>query len=283
MKTILSLSLMVLVAWKATDTLSDLNLTQTQVEKVTMYGAKTGFTLPSWSEYSLYNFVKKAKSLPAGSQAAAVKSLGAIVKTYVQSEQFKGEWQAYLKEKGFYDPKAAGDVARLEEMKKQSAKQKGDMAASTKKMNESQQQMAKILKEHPEMMDMMKNQMSKEDWAEMQEYLKNPQKATAAAQGNTSSGDDYIKKEEARIQKAQEDYENNKYTNMVRLRLKSVIETANSVDFAAEVKANKYNQKKFVNPVYEKKSDLWKLFYRAGKEPTMAARDFAQQWLGELK
>jgi hypothetical protein len=34
---------------------------------------------------------------------------------------------------------------------------------------------------------------------------------------------------------------------------------------------------------YERKDNMWKLCFRAGKETTEAGRKFAQAWLGELK
>jgi hypothetical protein len=38
----------------------------------------------------------------------------------------------------------------------------------------------------------------------------------------------------------------------------------------------------FVNPAYESKSHSWKMLYRLGKEPTMAAAAAAEAWLKEL-
>jgi hypothetical protein len=34
--------------------------------------------------------------------------------------------------------------------------------------------------------------------------------------------------------------------------------------------------KKLANPAYEKKSDLWKAMFRAGKAPTLATSDMAK-------
>jgi hypothetical protein len=53
------------------------------------------------------------------------------------------------------------------------------------------------------------------------------------------------------------------------------------IDFNAALKESGGN-KVFVNPAYEKKSNKWKMAFRAGKEVTEAARAFAQQWLKEL-
>jgi hypothetical protein len=57
---------------------------------------------------------------------------------------------------------------------------------------------------------------------------------------------------------------------------------AKDVDFAAELFERK-GVKYFTNPVYERKSDRWKMVFRAGKEVVEVARAFVQQWMLELK
>lgn len=276
---LLKIALLMLVAATTADILTDLAIPQAQLERVAMKTAQEGPQVPEWNRYSLRDFVKKAKALPAGTQAAAVKSLGAAVKAYIASDRFKKEWQAYVAEQDIRNPRANGEYERLAEMKKQAAKQKADMAESSKRTDASQAQMAKMLKENPQMLDAMKSQMSKEEWAEMEKQLTGGIKTPA---GNTAD-DGPVQRAEAELREAQKRYDDSRYPAMVKNRLASFIETANSVDFAAQVKTDKYGTKKFVNPAYEKKNDLWKHLYRAGKEPTVAARDFAQQWLGEVK
>lgn len=69
---------------------------------------------------------------------------------------------------------------------------------------------------------------------------------------------------------------------LLRAQLQRLVQLAPTVDFAA---ATQMKDKKlvFVNPVYEKKPNDWKLLYRAGKGPAMAAAAVAQQLLTELK
>jgi len=277
---LLKIALLILVAAKTADILADLTLTQTQVEQVSMATAQKGLAIPAWNNYELYSFVKKAKALPAGAQAAAVKSLGAVVKAYVASGRFKSEWQAYVAGQALYNPRASGDYEKLAEIKKQAANQKTEMAESSKKMDASQAQMAKMLKENPQMVESMKSQMGKEEWAEMEKYLKGEDKIPS---DNTGGDSRQVEETEKKLKEQQARYDNSQYPTMVKNRLENFIATATSVDFAAQVKTDKYGTKKFVNPDYERKSDFWKQLYRAGKEPVMAARDFAQQWRGELK
>ncbi len=277
---ILKIAVLLLFAATTADILTDLSIPQARLEEVVMKTAQEGLQVPEWNRFSLRDFVNKAKVLPAGSQAAAVKSLGVVVKAYIASERFKKEWQAYVAGLNVRDPRANGEYEQLAEAKKKAASQQAEAEKASVQMDESQKQMAKMLKENPQMLEAMKSQMSKEEWAEMQKHLAGETKIPV---GNTAGNNQTIDKVEAELREAQLQYDNTKYPTMVKNRLKRFIETANSVDFAAQTKADKYGTKKFVNPAYEKKSDLWKQLYRAGKEPAMAARDFAQQWLGEVK
>ncbi len=276
---ILKIAALLLFAATTADILTDLSIPKAQLEEVVMKTAQEGLQVPEWNRFSLRDFVNKAKALPAGSQAAAVKSLGAVVKAYISSERFKKEWQTHVAGLNVRDPRANGEYEQLAEAKKKAAAQQTEADKSSKQMDESQKQTAKILKENPQMLEAMKSQMSKEDWAEMQRHLAGETKIPVGNAGDNST----IQKVEAELREAQLRYDNTRYPTMVKNRLKKLIETANSVDFAAQTKADKYGTKKFVNPAYEKKSDLWKQLYRAGKEPAMAARDFAQQWLVEVK
>lgn len=65
---------------------------------------------------------------------------------------------------------------------------------------------------------------------------------------------------------------------LVKNRLEEFLALSATVDFDAEVVNNR-----FTKAEYEKKDGLWKMCYRAGKEVVVAAREFAQAWLDELK
>ena len=67
----------------------------------------------------------------------------------------------------------------------------------------------------------------------------------------------------------------------LRRRLSEFVKTAESVDFAAQTQRNA-GKMVFVNPAYERKPSDWKVLYRLGKEPTLAAVEVARQWLKEL-
>jgi hypothetical protein len=70
---------------------------------------------------------------------------------------------------------------------------------------------------------------------------------------------------------------------MVQERLQDYLQVKSTVDFNATLlEADKYGQKKFANPEYEKKDNRWKAVYRAGKEVNDVMEKFARNWISEL-
>ncbi len=67
---------------------------------------------------------------------------------------------------------------------------------------------------------------------------------------------------------------------IIKKRLQEYLQLVTTVDFNATLTApDKYNVKKFTNPVYEKKSLKWKAIYRAGQEVNDAVTVFVKEWL----
>jgi hypothetical protein len=65
---------------------------------------------------------------------------------------------------------------------------------------------------------------------------------------------------------------------LIKSRLESFMEISATVDFGAEL-----NGSMFANPEYEKKTDQWKMCFRAGKAVITAAREEVAIWLKELQ
>jgi hypothetical protein len=68
---------------------------------------------------------------------------------------------------------------------------------------------------------------------------------------------------------------------LLKKRLNEFVQVASSVDFAAETRGEG-RARKFVRADYERRPAEWKTLYRLGKAPTLAATEFARQWLKEL-
>jgi hypothetical protein len=79
------------------------------------------------------------------------------------------------------------------------------------------------------------------------------------------------------------EYPANNPKPMIKKWISSFLERTANVDYSAKTAADQYGKELFVNQKYEQKDDLWKMSYRAGKQPMDAARSFAQSWLSELK
>lgn len=97
----------------------------------------------------------------------------------------------------------------------------------------------------------------------------------AASQVSAQSGADEKRRQQEQWNKLQ-------LVPLVKAQLQRLVQLAPTVDFAAATQV-KDKTVVFVNPAYEKKPADWKLLYRAGKGPTMAAAAVAQQLLAELK
>ncbi len=65
---------------------------------------------------------------------------------------------------------------------------------------------------------------------------------------------------------------------LIKKRLEKFLDISSTVDFEARL-----NGSQFANPEYEKKSDQWKMCYRAGKAVIAAAREEVAAWLKELQ
>lgn len=85
-----------------------------------------------------------------------------------------------------------------------------------------------------------------------------------------------------RKERAQRLYDEKSIKGAIRKALIEFLQTASTVDFAAET-VPKGSRQVFVNPEYENKDSLWKLIYRNGKEPTAVTVEFAKAWLAELQ
>ncbi len=67
---------------------------------------------------------------------------------------------------------------------------------------------------------------------------------------------------------------------LIKRRLQEYLALAETVDFSAQLTTpDKYNKRRFVNPVYEKKNQKWKAIYRAGKDVNDVVIAFVKDWL----
>jgi hypothetical protein len=93
----------------------------------------------------------------------------------------------------------------------------------------------------------------------------------ATAAGAKAQTDNQAKQE-------QRAYDEHQLRVEMKRRLQNFVTLARSVDFAAQTREER-GKRVFVNPTYERKPESWKMLFRLGKEPTLAAAAAAEAWL----
>jgi hypothetical protein len=72
------------------------------------------------------------------------------------------------------------------------------------------------------------------------------------------------------------------HMRFVKMRLEQFLNETDDIDFSAQL-IEKNGVKYFANKDYERKSNRWKMAYRAGKEVIETARNFVQDWIKEIR
>lgn len=67
----------------------------------------------------------------------------------------------------------------------------------------------------------------------------------------------------------------------LKLRLEQFMKETKDIDFDAALQV-KNGKKYFVNSEYERKSNYWKMAFRAGKDVVQTAREFVADWISSI-
>ncbi|MGZ5247165.1 MAG: hypothetical protein ACXWV5_08985 [Flavitalea sp.] len=242
-----------------TDLLSKLGMTKSSAEEKI-----TNSIL--WGSIDAYG-VKNLKNLATGNKAAITKDLLIYTKKHVASQAFLKEYAAM----------------------KESKKPKMDPVQTPEEFrNESIAQMKKSVSE----LEVAVKNADKDYKPMFENSLKEAQKQLKAVEDpNNKNQVSYRKNypgllaDLKRIHESQlADWEKKFPTNhllFVKQRLKQFLEETKDIDFSAEL-VEKNGKKKFVDPIYERKSNRWKMGFRAGKEVVETSRAFVEQWITEI-
>ncbi|MBC7887109.1 MAG: hypothetical protein H7Z13_04420 [Ferruginibacter sp.] len=221
--------------------------------------------------YLNYYQARNAKNIASGNRVAVAKDLLAYAKQYVNSDAFKKEYEAERKS-------AKPAEAELKPIRTRAEIQKDEIAKMEKSVKELEKNMkgmdAAMQKSMVTVLDMYKK-MLKEYQDPNHEYFRGMMLM------EKSDNEQRIRSYEERLRNWEKNYPAN-YSPVIKERLQKFLEVTKDVDFSAELKTS-YNKRVFVNPAYERKSTEWKQAFRAGKEVTTMAREFATQWLSEIK
>ncbi|WP_131694679.1 hypothetical protein [Dyadobacter tibetensis] len=284
------------VAWKVSDVLTDLNTSEMELRDRFFSNLKQKqFQLYGWSS----NMKKAAQTLDPSRQTQAIDFLATWAKGYSASKDFKERYAAWL-DKQY--PQI--DLKTLE----------GDIEEKYKRHLRNTQNMQPadftptldILIQNGETFSGMEGMLSSlppKDRVEMKKQIDDAKKEALfykSLKPLLKSDFETFKAKYARHQ-AERDIESEKgriETNnlenaqalsrlkdpnqLIKSRLLYFLENSKNIDFKAQTKLVN-NRKKFINPSYEQKHEIWKFCYRMGPEPTEAARRNAQAWLNSLK
>ncbi|MGF2410808.1 hypothetical protein [Ferruginibacter sp.] len=194
---------------------------------------------------SLPYIKKMLPNIINGDKAGAAKELCQYVKDYINSEEFLAQ---YAKRKEAALP--------LEDQ--------GNNIASLRRTVEV-------------------HQININNYKNDTKYVAEQEKEKAAAQARLDKLLEAAKKPFPQKTEWEQAYPTNPAV-LVKKRLEEYLKTVAAVDFNAKIsEADKYGTKKFLSPLYEKKSNKWKAIYRAGKEVNDVVTAFVKEWLkGEI-
>ncbi len=210
---------------------------------------------------------RNAKNILLGNRTAVAKDLLSYVKEYVNSMPFKNEYKA-LKEG---NKPAENKPKTPEEIRRE----------TVDAYKKSVAQMEETIKKA----DAKYKPMFEQALAESKKLLKDAEDPNNKSMaGYAKAYPDMVKASEAsyagQLKQWEEKYPVNQML-FVKQRLQQFLDETSGIDFTA-VLTEKNGKKLFVNPDYEKKSNRWKMAFRAGKEVVEPARAFVQQWIAEI-
>ncbi len=228
-----------------------------------------------WSNCANSNFYapgpKTLKGLATGERASIVESVAKYVKEYSVTPEFLNKYKEFRETKKPKPPEKPKTMDQMKEEQRKSFQDAIKNMEETKKVMPADQQGM-----FDETIKQYKEQLKEIDNPDNPMYSKDVE--NVYQQGYEQQMTDYNNK----LAQWGQDYPENNPRSLIKNWLKNFLDETKDVDFSATTALDQYNRNVFVKQEYERKSYLWKLCYRTGKEATDAARKFAQNWLNEL-
>jgi hypothetical protein len=229
--------------------------------------AKNSF-LDSLASGNVYNdtAMKAFKALPALARAEIVRAGLGWIKTYVETTEFKAAYREFRDGK---KPEAPAARPSADEALK---KQKADFE---KQISETRKNMAGLDAATKESMEI------KEMRAQMETMEKDPQQKELMLQMTEMARSEDKKRYEEQLKSWEEEFPAEPRA-LIKKRISDFLAASAGVDFAAKLLPSG-DKMVFASEEYEQKPSEWKVCFRAGREATTAARDFAKAWLADLE
>jgi hypothetical protein len=208
--------------------------------------------------------IKNIKNIALGNRTAITKDLLVYTKQYANSAAFIKEYNAMREQKKPVMPIIQTPEEMQQGLIDNGKKSIADLESKLKNADASMKAMyEKIL------ITVRKQTQEAED----------PNNRSIASYRKGYPG--MVKDRDARHQQRIAEWETKYPANhllFVKQRLLQFLDETKDIDFGAEL-FEKKGIKYFVNRDYERKSDRWKMAFRAGKEMVEPARTFVQQWI----
>ena len=255
--------LIMVVAFRTTmDFLQTLGISNEEANDYVWYSFQNG--------YFSYPYSDDYQSLNSSARVALVKEIGAFAKAYTKTGDFKNRYSEYRISQKPAEPEKPQTSQEMRDQYKKDLREnieelEKNMANSSGEVKTALEGALKTMKDQLVQLDDPDNPMfGKEVENARQQYYEGQvqQYQEELNQWKTDYPEDPVK--------------------LVKDRLAYFLKVSSRVDFSAKITKNQYGTYVFDNPDYESKSSEWKMIYRAGKESTDAARQYAQQWLNEL-
>ncbi|HNQ80241.1 MAG: hypothetical protein PHF93_08655 [Acidobacteriota bacterium] len=249
------------VAAAGADILSTLRLSEAAAKEGILEGLLTG------SPYDQKAFAA-FKALPPSARAEAVRGGLAWIKTYSESPAFKAAYADFRNEQ---KPGPPDKVIPADESLKQ------QKANFEKQVAEMQENLAGLDAETRKAVEEGIKQMR----ARMEEMEKDPGQMALMRQGKEMESGENAEQYAEQLKSWEEEYPAD-VRGLIKRRIREFLDTSAGVDFSAKLVKRK-SRMYFADEAYEDKPSDWKICFRAGKEATQAAREFAAAWLAELE
>ncbi|GAB3275393.1 hypothetical protein GCM10027347_48730 [Larkinella harenae] len=295
------------IAARPGDIVNDLGLTVPQVQEAVFTNLTSNqLTIPYSSKVR-----QLAKKIPDGSRDAAVQALGAVVHSYVHSDDFKTRYQRWLKDKYQISSEKTQVATQAQNASMKDMQTAYDQQATMVQNAYTQMPpatLAMMLQSQLQVLQQDLRQADDADKAQLTLEIKELKRLEALSKSKPAEfKKQYVasftkmlhEQKSAMMDKAEEDLDKSKreaadyqkrlaeykaasnLNVVVKQHLNEFIALTETVDFGAQL-TKQGSKLEFVKPEYRNQSSTWKLLYRLGKEPVMAARSFAQRWAKEL-
>lgn len=202
-------------------------------------------------------------------RAAFVKNTLSLVKAYCESPAFKIDYNRQREAARPQPPTSKGGA------EEQVTKQFTDQRLAVENMKKN---MAGMNAEMQKQMAVAVKQME-DNLARME---KDPRMTAMLRQSFEQNRASEQKNYEERLVVFEKAYPANPQT-LIALRLHQFLDETRNFPYNAKLVPAKNGKFRFADPQLENKTNLWKLCYRAGREPVEAARTIAAEWLRQIE